>query len=62
MITWGVMDGTFRKVLAVSAAFSLSRSFHLSDNKGKLARRHSATRASLKSRTFNVIAISPTSL
>src|SRR4029077_13003294 len=37
MITWGVMDGTFRKVLAVSAAWALSRSSHLSDNKGKLA-------------------------
>jgi hypothetical protein len=37
MITWGVMDGTFRKVLAVSAALALSRSPHLSDNKGKLA-------------------------
>jgi len=37
MITWGVMDGTFRKVLAVSAALALSRSSHISDNKGKLA-------------------------
>jgi hypothetical protein len=36
MITWGVMDGTFKKVLAVSAALALSRSSHLSDNKGKL--------------------------
>jgi hypothetical protein len=30
------MDGAFKKVLAVSAALALSRSFHLSDNKGKL--------------------------
>jgi hypothetical protein len=36
MITWGVMDGTFKKVLAVSAVWALSRSSHLSDNKGKL--------------------------
>jgi hypothetical protein len=36
LITWGVMDGTFKKVLAVSAALALSRSSHLSDNKGKL--------------------------
>jgi hypothetical protein len=37
MITWGVMDGTFKKALAVSAALALSRSSHLSDNNGKLA-------------------------
>jgi hypothetical protein len=37
MITWGVMDGTFKKALAVSAALPLSRSSHPSDNKGKLA-------------------------
>jgi hypothetical protein len=30
-----VMDVTFRKVLAVSAALALSRSSHISDNKGK---------------------------
>jgi hypothetical protein len=37
MITWGVMDGSLKKVLAVSAALALSRSSHLSDNKGKVA-------------------------
>ena len=37
MITWGVMDGTFKKALAVSAALALSRSSYLSDNNGKLA-------------------------
>jgi hypothetical protein len=37
MITWGVIDGTFEKALAVSAALALSRSSHLSHNNGKLA-------------------------